>query len=110
MNRFLTTTAIGLMLGLAPALAETQLPSNDNAPALEQPATPSEAVPANPADPTANADKASQVPPEVMAPVPGAEPLPQSSEIEKSPIFAYLRLVRTSSGASASVSYAASSG
>src|SRR6476620_11357696 len=66
MNRFLTTTAIGFMLGLAPALAETQLPSNDNAPALEQPATPSEAMPANPADPTANADKASQVPPEVM--------------------------------------------
>lgn len=85
MNWFLTTTAIGLMLGLAPALAETQLPSNDNTPALEQPATPSEAMPANPADPTANADKASQVPPEVMAPVPGAEPLPQSSEIEKSP-------------------------
>ncbi|HEX7533003.1 MAG TPA: PRC-barrel domain-containing protein [Methyloceanibacter sp.] len=85
MNRLLTTTAIGLMLGLAPALAETQVPSNDNTPALEQPATPSEAIPANPADPT-NPDKATQVPPEIMAPVPGAEPLPRSSEIEKSPV------------------------
>ena len=62
MNRLLTTTAIGLMLGLAPALAETQLPSNDNAPALEQPATSSEA----------------------MAPAAGAEPLAQTSEAPKS--------------------------
>lgn len=85
MTRFLTTTAIGLMLGLVPALAETQAPNtaNDNGPALEQPATPSEAMQANPADPT-NPDKASQVPPEVMAPAPGAAPLPQSSEAPKS--------------------------
>ncbi len=62
MNRFLTTTAIGLMLGLAPALAEPQIPSNGNAPALEQPATPSDA----------------------MAPSAGAEPPAQTSEAPKS--------------------------
>jgi len=62
MNRLLTTTAIGLMLGLAPALAETQVPSNDNAPALEQPATPSEA----------------------MAPAAATEPPAQTSEAPKS--------------------------
>ncbi len=87
MTRFLTTTAVGLMLGLVPALAETQAPSsaNDNAPALEQPATPSQALQANPADPT-NPEASSQVPPEVMAPAPGAAPLPQSSEAPKSSV------------------------
>ena len=73
------------MLGSRASFGRDATSLNDNAPALEQPATPSEAMPANPGDPTANADKASQVPPEVMAPAPGAEPLPQSSEIEKSP-------------------------
>jgi sporulation protein YlmC with PRC-barrel domain len=88
MTRFLTTTAIGLLLGLAPAFAETQAPTAaETVPALQQPAEPSApsdpsaAMPANPADP-AN-PMASQVPPEVMAPAPSATP-PQSSEAPKS--------------------------
>ncbi len=83
MMRFLTTGAIGLMLGLAPALAEPQAPMTENAPALEQPATPSEVVPAASTDPTNL--QSSQVPPEVTAPAPGAAPLPQSSDAAKSP-------------------------
>jgi PRC-barrel domain protein len=82
MTRFLTTTAIGLLLGLAPAFAETQVPgATENAPALQQPAEPSAEMPANPADPTN--PMATQVPPEVMAPAPSATP-PQSSEAPKS--------------------------
>ena len=84
MNRFLTTTAIGLMLGLAPALAETQLPSNGNEPALEQPATPSEALPANPADPTANPIRRRRCR-QRSCRRGWRRALPQSSEIEKSP-------------------------
>ncbi len=69
MTRFLTTTAIGLMLGLAPAFAETQAPmtATETAPALQQPAESSAAMPGNPADPT-NPATSSQVPPEVMGP------------------------------------------
>ena len=45
MNRFLTCMAVGLFLGLTPALAESQNPANDSQdqPALQQPAQPSEA-------------------------------------------------------------------
>jgi sporulation protein YlmC with PRC-barrel domain len=55
MNRLLACTAVGLLLGLAPALAETQLPAPDqqDQPALDQPAQPSEAMPAEPAAPDA---------------------------------------------------------
>jgi sporulation protein YlmC with PRC-barrel domain len=55
MNRLLACTAVGLFLGLAPALAETQLPAPDqqDQPALDQPAQPSEAMPAEPATPDA---------------------------------------------------------
>jgi PRC-barrel domain len=81
MTRFLTTTAIGLLLGVAPAFAETQAPMTtpETAPAIQQPSEPSAAMPSNPADP-AN-PMATQVPPEV--PAPSANP-PQSSEAPKS--------------------------
>ena len=83
MTRFLTTTAIGLMLGTAPVLAETQAPitTPEAAPALQQPAEPSTAMPSNPADPTN--PMAPQVPPEVMAPAPSGTPS-QSSDVPKS--------------------------
>jgi hypothetical protein len=83
MTRFLTTTAIGLMLGMAPVLAETQAPitTPEAAPALQQPAEPSTAMPSNPADPTN--PMAPQVPPEVMAPAPSGTPS-QSSDVPKS--------------------------
>jgi hypothetical protein len=85
MTRFLTTTAVGLMLGLAPAFAETQAPmtATETAPVLQQqPAEPSAAMPGNPADPT-NPAMSSQVPPEVMAPAPSDSPA-QSFEAPKS--------------------------
>ena len=83
MTRFLTTTAIGLMLGAAPVFAETQAPitTPEAAPALQQPAEPSTAMPSNPADPTN--PMAPQVPPEVMAPAPSGTPA-QSSDVPKS--------------------------
>jgi hypothetical protein len=86
MNRFLTCTAIGLFMGLTPALAETQLPANDaqTPPAIEQPAQPSQALPSAPAEP---ADPAAPVPgdssqaaPEVMPAQPSVTPPTQSSE------------------------------
>lgn len=83
MIRFLTTTAIGLMLGAVPVLAETQAPltTPEAAPALQQSAEPSTAMPSNPADPTN--PMAPQVPPEVMAPAPAGTPS-QSSDVPKS--------------------------
>ena len=55
MNRFLSCTALGLVLGLSPALAEPQLPADDTQapPALEQQAQPSEVMPSEPSDPAA---------------------------------------------------------
>ena len=55
MNRFLTTTAIGLLLGLSPALAEPQTPADQaqTPPAMQDPAQPSQAMPAEPSEPAA---------------------------------------------------------
>jgi hypothetical protein len=83
MNRFLTCTALGLVLGLTPALAQ-QPPADDaaNPPALEQPAQP-EAVPSEPAAPS---DPAAPVPGDTseMAPSQPDATLPQSSEAPQS--------------------------
>lgn len=53
MTRLLTTTAVGLLLGLTPALAQTDMPADQtqNPPAMQQPAMPSEAAPVNPGEP-----------------------------------------------------------
>ena len=55
MNRRLACTAVGLFLGLAPAVAETQLPPPDrqDQPALDQSAQPSQGIPAQPSTPNA---------------------------------------------------------
>jgi hypothetical protein len=58
MNRFLTYTAVGLFLGLTPAIAETDNPINESQtpPAMQEPAEPalpSEAVPLDPQEPGA---------------------------------------------------------
>jgi sporulation protein YlmC with PRC-barrel domain len=99
MNRFLTCTAVGLFLGLTPALAESQNPANDSQdqPALQQPAQPSEAMPAEPSDPAApvpdassvEPDKSSQMAPQIDpsapdAASPEASPPAQSSEAPQS--------------------------
>ncbi len=91
MNRFLATTAVGLFLGLSPAMAETQLPA-DNAqtpPAVNQPSQIPEVMPdsAQPSDSVQPSDPAapipgdsSQVTPAPMQPGDTAAPPKQSSE------------------------------
>jgi PRC-barrel domain protein len=78
MNRFLTCTAVGLFLGLAPALAEPQLPSDD-----------AQAPPAANA-PTESPDVPSQIPevmPDSAAPSDPAAPIPgDSSQVTPSPM------------------------
>ena len=53
MNRLLATTAIGLLLGLSPALAQDSADQPQTPPALQDPAQPSEALPAMPSEPAA---------------------------------------------------------
>lgn len=85
MNRFLTCTAVGLFLGLAPALAEPQLPADDaqTPPAVNQPSQipevmPDSAQPSEPAGPIPG--DSSQVTPSPMQPGDSAAPPAQSSE------------------------------
>jgi hypothetical protein len=87
MNRFLSCTALGLVLGLSPALAEPQLPADDTQapPAVEQPGQPSEAMPAEPSEPSDPAapipGDSSEMSPQISPAQPGeATPPPQSSE------------------------------
>ena len=92
MNRFLSCTALGLVLGLSPALAEPQLPADDTQapPAVEQPAQPSEAMPAEPSEPSDPAapipGDSSEMSPQILPADPGeATPPPQSSEAPQAP-------------------------
>ena len=63
MNRLLATTAIGLLLGLTPALAQDAAEQPQTPPAIQ--AQPSEALPAMPSEPA--------------APIPGDEANPQAA-------------------------------
>jgi hypothetical protein len=81
MKRLLACTAVGLFLGLAPAMAESQLPagvSPQDQPALQQPAQPSEAMPTDPAG-----SEAPQAPPSGLsgeaAPDQSSEAAPQAA-------------------------------
>ena len=51
MNRLLATTAIGLLLGLTPALAQDAADQPQTPPAMQDPAQPSEAMPSMPSEP-----------------------------------------------------------
>ncbi|MGZ8416981.1 MAG: PRC-barrel domain-containing protein, partial [Methyloceanibacter sp.] len=53
MTRLLTSTAVALVLGLTPALAQAPADQAQTPPALQDPAQPSEAVPSEPAKPAA---------------------------------------------------------
>ncbi|HUW73833.1 MAG TPA: PRC-barrel domain-containing protein [Methyloceanibacter sp.] len=71
MTRLLTTTAAGLLLGVTPALAQTDMLTDEtqSPPALEQPASPSEAVPMEPSEPGepipgVSSDRSSQMSPD----------------------------------------------
>jgi hypothetical protein len=94
MNRLLTGTAVGLLLGLTPALAQNDTPVDESQtpPAVQDPAIPPEIMPSEPseADPAEPSDPATPVPGQSseIAPdsaQPGeASPPPQSSEAPKS--------------------------
>lgn len=74
MNRLLSCTALGLVLGLSPALAQDQLPADDTQapPAVEEPALPSEAMPSQPSEPS---DPAAPIPGDTSeAPNPASPP------------------------------------
>jgi hypothetical protein len=85
MNRFLTCTAVGLFLGLSPALAEPQPPADEaqTPPAVNQPSQIPEVMP-DPAQPSYPAapipGDSSQVSPSPMQPGADAAPPAQSSE------------------------------
>ncbi len=90
MKHLLTCTAIGLFMGLTPAmtqtaLAETDMPAGEsqNAPALQQPAMPAEAAPTDLDEPgTAIPDQSSRMAPDA-APSDGG-PAMKSSEAPQS--------------------------
>ena len=75
MKRLLTGTAIGLLMGLTPALAQTDSPpaESQEPPALQDPAIPPEIMPSEPSEPV---DPAAPIPGDSAAPVPD-----QSSEM-----------------------------
>ena len=84
MNRFLTTTAVGFFLGLAPAIAQDLPPADDaqTPPAASQPSQIPEVMPdpAQPSDPAAPIPgDSSQVSPSPMEPGDYASPPSQSS-------------------------------
>ncbi|HEX5930823.1 MAG TPA: PRC-barrel domain-containing protein [Methyloceanibacter sp.] len=89
MNRFLTTTAVGLFLGLAPVIAQDLPPANDaqTPPAASQPSqspqvSPDPAQPSDPAAPIPG--DSSQVSPSPMEPSDDAAPPAQSSQAPES--------------------------
>ena len=92
MNRLLATTAIGLLLGLTPALAQDAADQPQTPPALQDPAQPSEALPAMPSEPAApipgdeaNPDAAPDKSSEMMPSVPDeASPPSQSTQAPES--------------------------
>ena len=90
MNRFLTTTAVGLLLGLAPAMAEDppaagsgQTPPAVNAPSQIPEVMPDPAQPADPAAPIPG--DSSQATPAPAEPGSDAAPPAQSSEAMPAP-------------------------
>ena len=90
MNRFLTCTAVGLFIGLSPAMAQTSPPADDaqNPPAMNEPAQIPEAMPdpAQPSDPAAPIPgDSSQVTPSPMLPSDDAAPPAQSSQAPMQP-------------------------
>jgi len=87
MTRFLTCTAVGLFLGLTPALAEPQLPADDaqTPPAVNEPSQIPEVMPdpAQPSDPAAPIPgDSSQVTPAPMQPGDDAALPAQSSQAQ----------------------------
>jgi sporulation protein YlmC with PRC-barrel domain len=83
MNRFLITTAVGLFLGATPALAQDQAPQDENMspPAIQSPASPSEAP--SVIDKSMSPSTENSQPPSEDAPSPqSSEAAPQSPSTE----------------------------
>lgn len=84
MNRLMTCLALGLVVGLAPAVAQDQPPADTQSPpaASEQPASP-DATPSDPAEPipgdTSQAEPDPAMPPAAQAPTDPASP-PSAAE------------------------------
>jgi len=74
MNRLLTCTALGLVLGLSPALAQDQGGDTQSPPALQDPAQPSEVTPSDPGEPS-----------DPAAPIPGDSSEMSPSQPDASP-------------------------
>ena len=86
MNRLLTGTALGLLLGLTPAVAQTDQPIEmQTPPAVQDSATPSEPMPDEQTEPAApNPDKSSEMSPQA-SPDPSAESATSPSETTEAP-------------------------
>lgn len=86
MNRLLTGTAVGLLLGLTPALAQTDTPTDETQapPAVQDPAMPGEIMRDEPSEPAAPIpDESSEMAPQA-SPDQSGESAPQTTEGPKS--------------------------
>jgi sporulation protein YlmC with PRC-barrel domain len=85
MNRFLISTAVGLFLGITPALAQDQAPQDENMspPAIQSPASPSEApsvIDKSLSPSTENSQSPAEEAPSQSSEAPAQPTAPQSSE------------------------------
>ncbi|HYJ59074.1 MAG TPA: PRC-barrel domain-containing protein [Methyloceanibacter sp.] len=85
MNRLLTCTALGLVLGLSPALAQQPSDDTQSPPAVQQPTIP-EVMPSEPSEPMQPSDPAAPIPGDTsdISPAQPDPAPPQSSEAPKS--------------------------
>lgn len=81
MNRLLTGAAVGLLLGLTPAVAQTNMPTDEaqSPSAVQDPAMPSEAMQDEPAEPAATPDKSSEMSPQASPDQPEGEAPPSQT-------------------------------
>jgi sporulation protein YlmC with PRC-barrel domain len=88
MNRLLTGTAVGLLLGLTPALAQTHNPTDETQapPAVQAPAMPGEIMRDEPSEPAAPIpDESSEMSPQASPDQSGeSAPPPQTTQAPKS--------------------------
>jgi len=66
MSKLLTGTALGLSLGLTPAVAQSDQPIDETPPAIQDPATPSEAMQDEQAEPAAPPSESTEAPKSIL--------------------------------------------
>ena len=76
MRRLLTCTAVGLFIGLTPAMAQSEPPLDESQtpPAMQKPAQPSERLPVEPSDPAEPIPNESDMAPRAAQPDPVSPP------------------------------------